>query len=157
MRATPLLICTAGAALLLALPAHDTRGADEPRPPTVIKPSRIADREALRSLLPLPTAEESVLLEILENGRREVRALARQAAGLPDGPARRQLMRQASAIKLQTRLDVLKTRAQFARERGDLQTARDCEAAVEMLLHPRPRAATVSAAKKPVGKEGGPR
>jgi hypothetical protein len=72
-------------------------------------------------------AEERALLRILDEGRREVEALARALDGLPDGPACRALQRRIAELKLETRARLLRTRAGFALARGDLDDTRECE------------------------------
>lgn len=117
-------------------------------------PSRI---ERMAKVPPLPpmTPEERALFDLQERGRMQVEALMRQARLLPDGLARHHLLRRTGELKLQNRVEVLRTRAAFARQRGDFATAQECDAATEALLHPPRRPVPEPVLVKPA--EGGAR
>jgi hypothetical protein len=82
---------------------------------------------------PQLTAEQRALLEIREQGRREVEALRASLQGLPEGAAQLALLRRIEEVKRQTWIEALRTRATFARQRGDLAAAQEAERLDEAL------------------------
>jgi hypothetical protein len=105
----------------------------------------------------LRPAEESALRAIREDGVRQVEALVARMKGLSEGPALEALDRQAVAIKRQTEVDFLRTKAMYARARGDLAGAQSLDAAVARILNPPGRIATGPDVAKPSVANGGPR
>jgi TolA-binding protein len=88
-----------------------------------------------------PTAEERAVLDIQQVSMRRINELIDQCKALTDQTKIAELQRQMSQIKLDTRLEILRSRAQFARQRGDEATARDAEQIIAQLLKPAPAVA----------------
>jgi hypothetical protein len=105
-------------------------------------------------------ADVIALRAIREDGQRQVDELWRAATALPAGPARQQMMKQIDTVKRDTWIRVLRSNAQFARARGDVDRAREFETALGHMLRPafpalEPGARAVP--EKPVKPEGGAR
>jgi hypothetical protein len=101
------------------------------------------------------TAEEQVLVDVQEQGRRQVAELVATAKDLPDGPARRALERKVEEVKKQNRVDFLRVKVRFARERGDLAAAQEAEQRIELILNPpKPPAVAPAAREKAPRGEG---
>lgn len=96
----------------------------------------------------LVDAEASMTATIEQEGRAKVADLVRQMQATLDRAQRQALGRQIAESKLDTDLQVLRFRADFARGSGDLALAQRYENAIEALLHPVIRAAVSNAAKK---------
>ena len=106
-----------------------------------------------------PVAEREALAAILDDGHLQVRQLASGLEGLTAGPARRELNERIREAKEETRLRLLETKLDFARERGDLESVQSIEAVIFRIENPRPPAATPAAAPaaKPAHTKGGAR
>lgn len=105
-----------------------------------------------------PNAEEQALLEVEATGQAQVTELSRLSGSLAPGPERDALLRRAAEIKRDTRVSLLRARADFARRRGDILGARAIEDALSALLAPRPvPPAGVRAPTKTAPRDGGQR
>ncbi len=82
---------------------------------------------------PRLTAEQRALLEMSEQNRRAVAALSKDLDRAGDGPATRDLARRIEDAKRHAWAKWLYTRAEFARRRGDLASAREAEVLAGML------------------------
>jgi hypothetical protein len=101
------------------------------------------------------TAEERALLEIRREGQHRVRDISARLHGLPDGSARRELQRRVVRLKREYEILFLRTKARFARDRGDLAAVDEIEQLMERILNPRPLGKTPGE-KSPAQKGGRP-
>jgi len=103
------------------------------------------------------TAEEKALNDVRQRGVDQVRTLVANTRGLPDGPARRALQHKVEEVKRTTEVEFLRVKIQFARQRGDLAMAQECQHHIDLILNP-PKAAPGRATPEPPAgsaKEGG--
>lgn len=152
-RPVPIIPFIASVMLLLA-PA--VASADEQTAPataaTVVAPERT---QAPLVRAPV-TAEEKALRALDEEALARVRELVRSMTGLPDGPALRELQRKVEDVKRDHRVSFLRVKLQFARQRGDLATAQECEQRIERILNPpRPTAIPDARARERTRETGG--
>jgi len=103
------------------------------------------------------TAEETALVDVEEQGRRQVAELVAAAKALPDGPARRALERKVEEVKKQSRVEFLRVKVRFARERGDLAAAREAEQRIDFILNPPMPPAVAPAAREKASRGEGTR
>jgi hypothetical protein len=82
-------------------------------------------------------AERKLLIEQRKEAQQVVRELSERLAGLSDPVARRAIERQAVEVKREARLQFLRTKASFARERGEFEIADQMEHLIERTLRPR--------------------
>jgi hypothetical protein len=108
-------------ALTGASPASVPRGGD----PVPVVRADASGAEALRS--------------IQEQGRREAAALYRSLQRLPDGRDRREVEKTIHQVKHETRQQLLQTRAELARQRGDDIEARRAERQLKLMHGSPPR------------------
>jgi hypothetical protein len=120
--------------------------------PTVIQPAATRGVAAPAKRI---TVEERALLEIEADGQRQVVELSKALAALPPGPERRALSARITQIKQETLVKLLRARAGFALQRGDLAAAREIELVIEDVLHPHVPAPPAESRAKPQVKEGG--
>ena len=105
---------------------------------------------------PAPTAEERAALDIQQVSMRRINELMERCKALTDQGKIAELQRQVGQIKLDTRIEILRSRAQFARQRGDEVAARGAEKIIAQLLKPAPAASPGRAVlEKPVPVKGG--
>jgi TolA-binding protein len=98
-------------------------------------------RSAPAARVQAPTAEERAVLDIQQVSMRQINQLMDQCKALTDQAKIAELQRQMSQIKFDTRIEILRSRAQFARQRGDEAAARDVEQFIAQLLKPAPTTA----------------
>ncbi len=131
----PSIIRTSLLALLaLGALAAGPASADGPAPlrwelPGAIRGDSLGVQRASRG-------EIASLRAIREDANRQLQALQRSIAAMPDGPARQAAMKRAETVKRDAWVRVLQAGAVFARERGDLPRARALESAANRVLHP---------------------
>jgi len=87
------------------------------------------------SQLPL-TPQQMAIREVQERAGLQVQELVAAMANLEDGPALRALQLKVDEIKKQSRVEVLRLKATFARERGDLAEAQEAERLIQLILNP---------------------
>jgi hypothetical protein len=123
----------------------------------VIRAEPATPGETAPSVVRAPrTAEEQALFELGEATRARVEELVRGMTGLPDGPVLRALQRKVEEVKQQERLEFLGIKLDFARRRGDLATAQECERLIERILNPpAPAVSPDSRALERARQEGG--
>lgn len=104
------------------------------------------------------TAERKLLLEQRKEAQLMVRELSKRLAGLSDPAARRALERQVMEVKREARLQFLRTKASFARQRGEFEVADRIDLIIERTLRPRFSApvTTPDKAKGAARKDGQP-
>jgi len=91
------------------------------------------------------TVEQLAIRDLQNSARARMRDLVAAMTGLPDGPARDAFELKIVELKKQHRIEVLKLKAGFARQRGDLAAAAEAERAAEQLLNPpKPAPGTVA-------------
>jgi hypothetical protein len=83
------------------------------------------------------TKDQKAIFDIQESGRAQVLELQKQVESMSDGPARRALEQKILQVKRDTDVQVLRTIAGQALQRGDLAAARTANDAIEMILHPK--------------------
>ena len=104
------------------------------------------------------TAQERTLLEIEAAGQRQVEVLSKTLGAMPPGRERQALAERIVQAKQETRISILRARAGFALQRGDLVAAREIALAIEGILHPQALSsppAAGAAQPRPQVKEGG--
>lgn len=144
--------------LLLAslLPAPAVTWAEDAERPVVQAAPVAPEAAALRVNRAPRSAEEKALFELTETTRTRIEGLVRSMIGLPDGPALRGLQQKVEELKQQERVEFLRIKLGFARQRGDLATARECERMIELILNPpKPVLAPDSRALERARQEGG--
>jgi hypothetical protein len=82
-------------------------------------------------------AESAALREIRKRAQRQVRELAERLNAFPAGRGRLALQKEIVEIKRDARLELLRTKAHFARRRGELEAASHIEQVIERLINPR--------------------
>ena len=120
--------------------------------PELVKPM-IASGVALKpatSQAPM-TKSQKAIFDIQESGRVQVLELNKQAEALIDGPARRALEQKIVQVKRETEVQVLRTIAAQALQRGDLPAARNANDAIELILHPAAQPASLAQRPAPGG------
>jgi hypothetical protein len=85
-------------------------------------------RPVAQRAAPALSHEERVLRAIQEDAVLRVDALAKRMQGMPEGPVRDALEREALEAKARGEIEFLRAKAEFARARGDLAGARAAEA-----------------------------
>ncbi len=103
---------------------------------------------------PALSAAGRALLAIQEDAVRRVEALAKRMQGMPEGPARDALEREALEIKTRSEIEFLRAKANFARGRGDLAAARLAEDLIAQRLNPS-RARISTPTTQPAAANGG--
>jgi hypothetical protein len=143
--------------LLLAATSHAKVGKSAIQSPEKVGTTETAGTRTVADAYSAK-AEREVLRELLERAQTRVRELSEQARALPAGEARRSLQQEIARIKQETRLEFLHTKADFARRRGELETAAAIDLVIEKLQKPR---FTVPVSSKAKGadttEKGGPR
>lgn len=136
--APSLVIALALASPAFADDAPRTGGAAVEARPVV--PAAVEVRRAPR------TAEEQALADVREATATRVKELMASMEGQPDGPALRALQLKVVELKRDGDLQFLRTKLQFARQRGDLAAVQGLEARILTITNPpaRKAAATVS-------------
>ena len=142
-----------------SLSAAPARSAAPPGPPSTKQvPAREAPAassltdETVPSMRRLPlTAEEKAVFQIREETRTQVDELVRRMVGLTDGPASRALQGKIEELKQRCRIQVLRTKVDFARQRGDLRAVREVEDLIDQMLHPRSAPAASVVRQPPEG------
>jgi hypothetical protein len=136
------------------------RASDEARPVTraaavVARPG--GTEAAPRAERAPRTAEEKALRAVEEEGQAQVEALVKSMQDLQDGPALRALQRKVEEVKQAQHVEFLRVKERFARERGDLATAREAQRLIEAILNPPKPAAAPAVRQAPEKKvqEGG--
>lgn len=146
---------TLALAVVLAAPAF---AADEPRSgaaPAEVKAAVPAVQELRRAPR---TPEELALADVRTATQERVKELVASMEGLQDGPALRALQLKVVEVKREGDLQFLRTKAQFARQRGDLATAQTIEARILAITNPPVRRAPVMVSRPAPGttpSEGG--
>jgi len=115
-------------------------------------------RSAPAARVQAPTAEERAVLDIQQVSMRRINELMDQCRTLNDQAKIAELQRQMNQIKFDTRIELLRSRAQFARQRGDDAAARDAEQIIAQLLKPAPTTAAGqgrAVLEKPAPAKGG--
>jgi hypothetical protein len=145
----------ASASFLLGAPARaaGTEGPVPARTPVDEVTARPAEGRSAGGVIErLPmTKEGASIFKIREDTRLQVEDLVKRMAGLPDGPALRALQGKVQELKQDCRLRVLRTKADFARQRGDLRAAGEVDNLIEQILHPRPAPSTTVQRQPPDG------
>ena len=144
-RAHPVSRIAPSLVLALALAAPALAG-DEPRTGGAPVEARAVAPAAGEVKRAPRTAEEQALVDVREATAKQVKELLASMEGLPDGPALRALQLKVVELKRDGDLQFLRTKAQFARQRGDLAAAQTLEARILAITNPpaRKAAATVS-------------
>lgn len=130
-------------ALALSVPAF---AADEPRTGAAPVEARAASPASGEVRRAPRTPEEKALEEVREATAKQVKDLLASMEGMADGPALRALHLKVVELKRDGDVQFLRTKAQFARQRGDLAAAQVLDARVLQITNPpaRKAAATVS-------------
>ena len=125
--------------------APEAQAAQGSLAPELVKPM-IESGAALKpaSLQASMTKEQKAIFDVQESGRAQVLELHKQVEALADGPARRALEQKIVQVKRDTEVQVLRTIAAQALQRGDLPAARTANDAIEQILHPRAPQASLS-------------
>ncbi len=144
-------------AVLAAAPAAMTARAEDPAP-VAGSAVRAAPGRA-SATLPRPLrGEEQSLLAIERDCQRQVAELVRLMNATSDVARRNELARSVESLKLGLQVQLLQTRAVFARQRGDLVTARALDETIARLTKPAPRPQAPNRLQHPdktVTEEGG--
>jgi hypothetical protein len=90
-----------------------------------------------RAEMGLTVPQRATLESVVADGALRVAALHERWAATGDDADRGEIQRQIEAIKLQARIEHLSLLAQFARERGDEEAAREAEAALRAWTEPK--------------------
>ncbi len=131
-------------------PAREPQAIPATLNPALVKPA--AERAALvkPELRRAPmTKDQQTIFDIQELGRNQVLELQKQLMGLSDGPARRALEHKTIQVKRDTEVLMLRTISAQALQRGDIEGARVANEAIEMMLHPKAPAATLTTRPAP--------
>jgi hypothetical protein len=141
-------------ALLLVVPAMTS--ADDAEGLATSASVVPAERVPVPAVRAPVTAEEKALRELEESSRNAVDELVRSMTGMPDGPVLRALQHKVEEVKRNHRVDFLRLKQQFARQRGDLAAAQEYQRLVDLILNPpKPLAVPDSRAQERWRTEGG--
>lgn len=142
-------------ALIAAFAAPATVVGDTPAPASAPVARRAPQGPGAQSVRPL-TPDERLVADVRDAGARQVQTLMQSYGAASNDAARRDIQRQISAAKLNTEVQVLRTRASIARTHGDLAGAQELDMIVERILHPAvPGPSIEQTPNKSVSKEGG--
>jgi hypothetical protein len=144
--------------------SEEPKGSAKPGPAAAASAATLKPGEVRIAPLPQPmprpplSAEEKALVAIEEEGRQQVLELMKSIEAMPDGLARRAMLKKAVQLKQDNYLKLLRTKVDFARTRGDFAAVRQGEAIITAILTPRPVLSPTVARplpEKSVVKEGG--
>jgi hypothetical protein len=125
--------------------APEAQAAQASLAPELVKPMIESGATLKPATIKAPmTKEQKAIFDIQESGRTQVLELNKQAESLTDGPARRALEQKIVQVKRDTEVQVLRTIAAQALQRGDLPAARTANDAIEQMLHPKAPQASLS-------------